>query len=387
MKIFASLLGAFVVAALGASSSQGDHVDDVIIAQMRERHIPGVALAMIQESRVIREQSYGLADEEKKVPVTSSTLFQAASVSKPVAALGALHLVEQGELSLDENVNAKLRSWKIPENRFTKNHPVTLRLILSHSAGLTVHGFSGYPVGAPIPSLVQILDGKPPANSAPIRVDQIPGSRWSYSGGGFVVMQRMMIDVTGRSFADYMDETVLKPLGMSSSTFRQPLPETWERRAATGHTDAPRRAVDGRWRVHPELAAAGLWTTAGDLAQFLIGVQRSLAGTLNPVISQSMTRQMLTKQNGDSGLGFMLGGTPVRFGHNGDNVGFNAITIAFETGEGAVILMNANTDIEVLKNILVEAIGEQYHWPGYPLSPKTPNRSLQPPVGRRDDQR
>jgi len=191
-------------------------------------------------------------------------------------------------------------------------------------------------------------------------------------------MQRMMIDVTGRSFADYMDETVLKPLGMSSSTFRQSLPKTWERRAATGHTDAPRRAVDGRWRVHPELAAAGLWTTAGDLAQFLIDVQRSLAGTSNLVISQSMTRQMLTKQNGDSGLGFMLGGTPVRFGHNGDNVGFNAITIAFETGEGAVILMNANTDIEVLKNILVEAIGEQYHWPGYPLSPETPNQALQP---------
>ena len=382
MKIFASFLVGFLVAVLGASSSQGDHVDDVIIAQMRERHIPGVALAVIQESRVIREQSYGLADEEKKVPVTSSTLFQAASVSKPVAAMGALHLVELRELSLDENVNAKLRRWRIPENRFTKNHPVTLRLILSHSAGLTVDGFSGYPVGAPTPSLVQILDGRPPANSAPIRVDQIPGSRWSYSGGGFVVMQRMMIDVTGRSFADYMDETVLKPLGMSSSTFRQSLPEIWERRAATGHTDAPRRAVDGRWRVHPELAAAGLWTTAGDLAQFLIGVQRSLAGTLNPVISQSMTRQMLTKQNGNSGLGFMLGGTPVRFGHNGDNVGFNAITIAFETGEGAVILMNANTDIEVLKNILVEAIGEQYHWPGYPLSPETPNQTLQPTAGR-----
>jgi CubicO group peptidase (beta-lactamase class C family) len=347
----------------------------VIKAQMRERHIPGVALAVIQESRIIREQSYGLADEEKKMPVTSSTLFQAASVSKPVAAVGALHLVEYGELSLDENVNSKLRRWKIPENRFTKNHPVTLRLILSHSSGLTVHGFSGYPVGAPIPSLVQILDGRPPANSAPIRVHQIPGSRWSYSGGGFVVMQQLMIDVTGRSFADYMDETVLKPLGMSSSTFRQSLPETWEHRAATGHTDASRRPVDGRWRVHPELAAAGLWTTAGDLAQFLIGVQHSLAGTSNPVISQSMTRQMLTKQNGDSGLGFMLGGTPVRFGHNGDNVGFNAVTIAFETGEGAVILMNANTDIEVLKNILVEAIGEQYHWPGYPLSREAPNQS------------
>lgn len=375
MKNSPSLLGAFLVAVLGASSSQGDHVDDVIIAQMRERHIPGVALAVIQERRVIREQSYGLADEEKKVPVTSSTLFQAASVSKPVAALGALHLVEQGKLSLDENVNNKLRGWKVPENPFTKNHPVTLRLILSHSAGLTVHGFSGYLVGRPIPSLVQILDGQPPANSAPIRVDQIPGSRWSYSGGGYVVMQQMMIDVAGRSFAEYMDDTVLKPLEMYSSTFRQSLPEAWERRAATGHTDAPRRPVDGRWRVHPELAAAGLWTTARDLAQFFINVQRSLAGTSNSVISQSMTRQMLTKQNGDSGLGFMLGGTPVRFGHNGDNVGFNAVTIAFETGEGAVILMNANTDIDALKNILVEAIGEQYHWPGYPLSHETLNQA------------
>src|SRR5712664_894936 len=177
MKIFASLLGAFLIAAVGATSSQADHVDDVIMAQMRERHIPGVALAVIQESRAIREQSYGLADEENNVPVTSSTLFQAASVSKPVTALGALHLVEQGKLSLDENINGKLRRWKIPENRFTKNHPVTLRLILSHSAGLTVDGFSGYPVGEPIPSLQQILDGRPPANSAPIRVDQIPGSR------------------------------------------------------------------------------------------------------------------------------------------------------------------------------------------------------------------
>jgi CubicO group peptidase (beta-lactamase class C family) len=373
MKVSAPLLGAFLVTALGMSSSRGDHVDDVITAQMQERHITGVALAVIQESRIIRERSYGLADEERNVPVTSSTLFQAASISKPVAALGALRLVEQGKLALDENVNAKLHRWKVPENRFTKKHPVTLRLLLSHSAGLTVDGFSGYPVGAPIPSLLQILDGKPPANSAPIRVDHVPGSRWSYSGGGFVVMQQMMTEVTGRSFADYMDETVLRPLGMSSSTFRQPLPKTWEGRAATGYTDEPRNAVDGRWRVHPELAAAGLWTTAGDLAEFLIGVQRSLAGASNPVISQSMTRQMLTKQNGDSGLGFMLGGTPMRFGHNGDNVGFNAITIAFETGEGAVILMNANTDIEVLKNILVEAIGEEYHWPGYPLSREPTN--------------
>ncbi|MEP7016243.1 MAG: serine hydrolase domain-containing protein [Verrucomicrobiota bacterium] len=376
MKIRAPFLSIVVITALGAGSTsivKGDHVDDVIAAQMKERHIPAVALAVIQRSRIIREQSYGFADAEKKEHVTTSTLFQAASVSKPVAALGALHLVEQGKVSLDENVDGKLRSWHLPENRFTRVHPVTLRLILSHSAGLTVSGFRGYRVGTPLPSLLQILDGQAPANSAPVRVDQIPGSQWRYSGGGYLVLQQMMIDITGRSFADYMEETVLKPLGMSSITFVQPLPESWARRAATGYTGTPRRAVEGRWHVKPELAAGGMWTTAGDLARFYIGIQHSLSGTSKSVISPSMTRQMLTVQNGESGLGFMVGGTPLRFGHNGDNVGFNAVTIAFETGEGAVILMNANTDIEVLKNILVEAIGEQYRWPGYPLPRKTPN--------------
>ena len=159
---------------------------------------------------------------------------------------------------------------------------------------------------------------------------------------------------------------MLKPLAMKSSTYVQLLPDDLAGRVATGYTGPSHTGVEGRWRIHPELAAAGLWTTAGDLARFAIGVQRSLAGTSNPVISQSMTREMLTRQKDDSGLGFFLGGNPLKFGHNGDNRGFNSVMVAFaEIGQGAVILMNANTDIEVLKNILIEAIGEQYHWPGY----------------------
>jgi len=351
-----------------ASIVNADHVDDVITAQMKERQIPGVALAVIEGGKIVREQGYGFRDESHTEPITPETLFQAASVSKPVAALGALRLVEEGRISLDEDINSKLRSWRVPDNHFTKNHPVTLRLILSHSAGLTVDGFPGYRVGSPIPSLLQILDGRPPANTPPVRVDQIPGSKWRYSGGGYLVMQQMMIDVTGQSFADYVQDAVLRPLGMSSSTFAQPLRESLANRAATGFTDAPRRPVEGRWHIKPELAAGGLWTTAGDLARFLLGMQRSLAGTTNPVISQSMTRQMLTKQKEDSGLGFFLGGDdPPRFGHNGSNPGFNAVTVALcDSGEGAVFLMNANTDIETLKNILVDAVIEQYHWPGYP---------------------
>jgi CubicO group peptidase (beta-lactamase class C family) len=369
MKILGRHSWTLLLALLFAASVRtvhADHVDDVITAEMKGRGIPGVALAVIDGGAILREQSYGYSDKARKVPVTPSTLFQAASISKPVAALGALHLVEQGKVSLDEDVNLKLRSWHVPENKFTREHPVTLRLILSHSAGFTVHGFSGYAQGAPIPSLLQILNGQRPANSAPIRVDKIPGSEWRYSGGGYVVMQQLVTDLTGEPFSSYLEKTVLKPLKMKSSTYVQQLPNDLAGRAATGYTGPSHTAVEGRWRIHPELAAAGLWTTAGDLARFAIGVQKSLAGTSNPVISQSMTREMLTRQKDDSGLGFFLGGNPLKFGHNGDNRGFNSVMVAFaERGQGAVILMNANTDIEVLKNILVEAIGEQYHWPGY----------------------
>src|SRR5262249_51774828 len=347
-------LCAVAICLAAAQPASADQVDEVIRTEMNQYHIPGVALAIVGGGKIIREQAFGFADESRRQPVASTTLFQAASVSKPVAALGALHLVEQGKISLDENIDTKLRSWHLPPYSSSNTHPVTLRLLLSHSAGLSVDGFHGYRVGAPIPSLLQILDGRAPANSPPVRVEHVPGSEWRYSGGGYLVMQQMMIDVTGESFADLMEASVLKPLGMSSSTFAQPLPESWAGRAATGYTGSAPRAVAGRWHIKPELAAGGLWTTAGDLARFYIGIQRSLAGISNPVISQSMTREMLTSQKGQSGLGFMLGGSPPRFGHNGSNVGFNAVTVAFESGEGAVILMNANTDIEVLKNILVE---------------------------------
>lgn len=348
----------------GVGKVKGDDVDVAVTAQMQQRHIPGLALAVIQEGRIIREQGYGYRDEEHRLPVTPATLFMAGSVSKPVAALGVMHLVEQGKLSLDENVNEKLRVWHLPENGFTKEHPVTLRLILSHRAGVTVHGFDGYPVGAPVPSLVQILDGQAPANSPPIRVNQVPGTEARYSGGGYTVMQQMVMDVTGQRFDDYLELTVLKPLGMTSSTFAQPLPKAWEDRAATGYLDDPHRPVAGRWIVQPSLAAGGLWTTVGDLGHFYIGVQRSLAGTSNPIISQVLTRLMVTEQGDGFGLGFRVGGTPSRFGHNGVELGFRAVTVAFPTGEGMMVLMNADIDVDAVKTALYEAVSKQYHWPG-----------------------
>ncbi len=176
---YTALLG--VLCASGSGTLRADHVDDVVAAQMKQRHIPGLALAIIDGGAVAREQGYGYADTSQRVAVTPSTLFQAGSVSKAASALGALHLVDQGKASLDEDINSKLRTWQIPQNALTKERVVTLRLILSHSAGLTVHGFSGYLVDAPLPSLLQILNGQRPANSAAVRVEEVPGSHWSYS--------------------------------------------------------------------------------------------------------------------------------------------------------------------------------------------------------------
>jgi len=351
-------------ASLHAQSAGLDSLDAFVRAQMARRQITGLTLAIIQDGRIIVARGYGVTDETTRAPVTPATLFQAGSISKPVAALGALHLVEAGRLSLDADVNASLKSWRVPENGFTTTEQVTLRRILSHSAGLTVHGFPGYAVTDPMPSLVQVLNGTPPANTPPIRVDTTPGAILRYSGGGFTVMQQMMIDVAGKSFPRFMQEAVLGPIGMTGSSYEQPQPKARARLTASGYyTD--RSPVRGRWHLYPEMAAAGLWTTATDLAKFAIEVQATLAGRGHGVISPAMTRQYLTEQEGGYGLGVGLSGdgATLAFSHGGRDEGFDAYLIAFaETGQGAVILINANDNSRFVGR-MVGYIARTWGWP------------------------
>lgn len=347
---------------------RADAVDDVIRIQMKREGIPGLSLAIVDGGTIVKQQGYGFTDKSNQTPVTTSTLFQAGSISKPVAALGALHLVDKRVLSLDEDVNKRLRSWTLPENKFTQERKVTLRLILSHQAGLSVHGFPGYAVGEPIPTLIQVLNGEKPANTAAIHVDKIPGSQWRYSGGGYVVMQQMILDVTHKPFAEFMDEAVLKPLGMSSSTYSQPLPDSLAGRAAKGYGGIFGKTVNGGWHVYPEMAAAGLWTTAGDLARCAIGIQKAISGQSNPVISQSLTQQMLTPLENNDGLGLFLesSGKTLRFGHNGTDAGYEAAMKAYaHFGKGAVIMFNKNHDGPAVAEIF-SVIAREYDWPDYP---------------------
>jgi len=329
--------------------------------------VPGLSVAVIDNFKIVWSKGYGVTEAGTATPVTTNTLFQAGSISKPVAATGALYLVEHGKLSLDEDVNRKLVSWKVPENEFTKDQKVTLRRLMSHSAGLTVHGFPGYAVDATIPTLVQIFNGEKPANTAPIRVDIVPGTKGRYSGGGITIEQQLVIDVTGEPFPQFMRETVLDKIGMRESTYEQPLPPALATLAASG-TYADGKVVRGKWHVYPEMAAAGLWTTPSDLARFAIEIALSKQGKANHVLSQAMTQQMLTPQIDTIGLGFFLGdkNNPDQFGHNGADEGFQAILTMFsDSGHGVAVMANSDNGITVA-NYLIKSIAREYSWSNTP---------------------
>ena len=334
--------------------------------RMKHYSVPGVSVAVINDGVVEWAKGYGVVEAGGSTAVTAETLFQAASISKPVAAMGMLALVAQGKLALDEDVNLKLKSWTLPDNDFTKQNKVTLRRLSSHSAGTTVHGFRGYAEGEPVPTVVQILDGVKPANSAAVRVDIAPGSQWRYSGGGITAMQLLMTDVTGRAFPALMNELVLDRIGMKHSTYEQPLSAARAARAATGHR-ATGEAVAGKWHTHPEMAAAGLWTTAGDLAAFAVELQRANAAKSNKVLPTPMVNQMLTRQSGDYGLGIGLGGAgqAATFSHGGSNVGFKCTLFAYvQTGQGAVVMTNGDRGAQLAGEIL-RSISREYGWPDH----------------------
>lgn len=337
-----------------------------LLERMAVYKIPGVSIAVIDDYKISWVKGYGLLEAGGGTAVVPETMFQAASISKPVSAAAALHFVEQGLLSLDENVNLKLKSWKIPDNDWTKKQPVTLREILSHSAGLTVHGFRGYAASEPMPTLRQVLDGEKPANSAAIRVDSAVGATVRYSGGGFTVLQQLLIDVRGEPFPDIMRKTVLEPLGMSRSSYAQPLPPALAAEAARGHRPNG-SMIRGGWHVYPELAAAGLWTTPFDLSRFAVELMLALGGRSDRVLSRGMAERMLSPQKGEFGLGLVLRGEGrlFHFTHSGGNDGFRCTLLAFPgTGRGAAIMTNGDLGSDLILEIL-RSLAAEYDWRTY----------------------
>ena len=326
---------------------------------------PGLSVAVIDGYKIAWVKAYGTTELGGKAAVTPKTLFQAGSISKPVAATGMLEMVQQGKLVLDEDVNQKLKTWKVPENEFTKEQKVTLRRLASHTAGLTVHGFPGYDVNDKVPSVVEVLDGtKPPANTGAVRVDFVPGTKWRYSGGGITIEQLLMTDVSGKPFPPLMKELVLDKAGMADSSYEQPLPVAWQARTATG-TYRDGKPVHGKWHIYPEMAAAGLWTTPTDLAKFAIEIAMEKQGKSNKLLSQKMIQEMFTRppSSTDMGIGFALpANRPGEFGHNGADEGFQAqLIMNADTGQGVAIMANSDYGI-LVANEYVRSLAKEYGW-------------------------
>jgi CubicO group peptidase (beta-lactamase class C family) len=321
-----------------------------LLDRMRRYHVPGLSLAVIDDWRIVLAKGYGVTEFGGAAAVDTATLFQAGSISKPVFASGVMRLVAEGKLSLDEDVNRRLKSWQVPASPFTAVEKVTLRRLLSHTAGLTTWGFPGYPVNGPVPTVRQVLDGEAPANTRAVRNDTTPGARWLYSGGGMTIAQLLTTDVTGEPFPSLMRRLVLAPAGMVHSTYENPPPPDRVRVTAAGHErlDTP---VSGRFHVYPEMAAAGLWTTASDLARWAIALSRSYLERPGGFVPQTAVQQMLTTQvklqppygPGEFGLGVALAGAgdSLQFSHNGRDEGFVARLVMWpKQGRGLVIMMN-----------------------------------------------
>jgi len=321
-----------------------------LVDRMRSYHVPGVSIAVIDNYRVVFAKGYGVAAFGGSKAVDTTTLFLAGSISKPIFASGFLRLAEDRRISLDADVNTLLKSWHLPESKFTEREKVTPRRLLTHSAGLTVWGFPGYALDATVPTVPQLLDGTPPANTPAVRNDTFPGARWLYSGGGITILQLASTDITGEAFPALMRRLMIQPAGMARSTYENPLPLNRRDEAASGHEqiDTP---VPGGFHVYPEMAAAGLWTTPSDLARWAIALSHSFRGERGGILSTSMARQMISKQmrqqppygNGYWGLGVAVAGDgdSLSFSHGGRDEGFVAdFFMRPGSGRGLVIMMN-----------------------------------------------
>ena len=330
--------------------------------RMKHYKAPGLSVAVIKDFKIDWARAYGVKDIETNEPVTTETLFQAGSISKSVNAMVAMKKVEQGKLSLDEPINNKLVSWKLPENEFTAKKKVTLRNLLSHTAGTTVHGFPGYAIDEKIPTLAQVLDGASPANTAAVRVDFEPGSKFRYSGGGTTISQVAIMDIEKKPYPEIAKETVLDPLKMTNSTYMQPLPAEWLKKAASGHL-RDGSLVKGKIHIYPEMAAAGLWTTPTDLAKFAIELQLTLAGKSNKILKQESVDAMTTAVLDDVGLGFFIEkrGQALYFGHGGADQGFRAeLMVNRKNGYGVVVMTNSDNG-EILREV-GRGVAREYGW-------------------------
>jgi CubicO group peptidase (beta-lactamase class C family) len=341
-------------------------LDSFTLRELMDRfHVPGLSVAVIRNFKIEWARGWGVADAETGAPVNTDTMFQAASMSKPVAAMASLKAIEEGKFKLDQDINTILKSWKLPQGEFGSAAPVTPRELMSHTSGTgDGFGFPGYAPSSPVPTVPQILDGMPPSNVGKVRLERPPLTAYKYSGGAVMIEQLALTDSLGKPFPSIMREFVLDPVGMTNSTFEQPLPTEREKQAARAHSGSGHR-MDAPWHVYPEMAAAGLWTTPTDLAKLLIEVQLALLGKSGRVLTQRTMQEMVTPVGvGPFAVGFTVEkmGEGWYFGHDGSNWGFRSDMLAHRVkGYGVVIMTNSDSGGALMREVR-DRIARAYSW-------------------------
>lgn len=335
--------------------------------RMAHHHVKGLSIAVVHNYEIVWAKGYGRADSAEQRPVTPETLFEPGSISKSLNALGVLKLVQDKKLDLDADINTYLSSWKFPYDSVSKNKKISTRHLLSHTAGLSVHGFPGYFTGDKFPTIPQILDGAKPANTPAVRSLFEPGLKFKYSGGGTMISELMQMDMTKLPYDRYIKETVFGPIGMNNSFFTQPPPEGMETRLATGYSGNG-KALAKKYPVLIEQAAGGLWTTPTDLCKFIVEMQLSLQGKSNKVLDQNMTMKMMTPYiDQSSALGVFIedvNGTKY-FSHSAGNQGFSGQYCgSLEGGNGIAVVLNSDNGGSLLQEI-ISSVAEAYHWKGF----------------------
>lgn len=312
-------------------------------------HVQGLSIVAFEKEKITWSKTFGLAKSDKNEQVTPNTRFQVASISKAATALGILILAEMYRLDLDADVNRYLKTWKIPEGPNTAENKVSIRGLLNHTAGVNIDGFRGYLQSQKIPTILDVLNGK--GNTPKIEVVTKPSSGFSYSGGGYVILVKLIEDVSGGSFEDFMQQFVFKPLKMKNSSFNQyPL-----QNHSFGY-DQDGVMAEGGWMIMPELAADGLWTTANDLALFCMAIQRGYNGNKKAILSKKWIDQMLQKSpfmDYGLGVGVKMDKENQYFFHTGQNPGgYCGVIIGdLKNQKGLVILTNSE-DTHLLREII-----------------------------------
>jgi CubicO group peptidase (beta-lactamase class C family) len=334
--------------------------------RMNFHHVNGVTIAIIKDYKIDWARSYGWADSAEQRRVTTSTLFQAGSISKSLNGVGVLKLVQDKRLDLNTDVNDYLTSWKFPNDSLTKSKKITLANLLSHTAGLSVHGFPGYEKGNSIPTLVQILNGERPANTSAVRSIFEPGLKYQYSGGGTTISQLIVQDITKKPYDEFMWKNVLKPMGMKNSFYTQPPAGDKQKLLASGYYNDG-KAVKGKYHIYPEQAAAGLWTNPTDLANYVIETQLALHGKSSKVLSQDMTKLRLTPYIDKSaalGVFIVKRGEQTYFQHTGADEGFvSQYYGSMEGGDGVVVMVNS--DNGAITEEIINSVATVYGWKGF----------------------